>query len=381
MFLRAIGKVIITTWRLAAALDSALWRALKLLMKEAINGLAYAGGIGMAAFRSLVLWLPTRTGRAYSAFSGAALMVMSLWIIDELRSGPIMGEDGSSVLRPPIDEEDPILARIEGRYVHLSEIEAAARAAGVLRPEDVLTPQTAFRRGLVEAYVEQRLLAKAALDDGLQRAPSVLRRVNAARDRVLAASFMEARLQERVTPESIERFYQSQRDVTVLGDEVKARHILVDTTEEADEIVVALSEGADFRELAKERSKDRATAPLGGEVGWFTRSMMTRIFSNVAFSTGPGEVAAPFKTEFGWHVLEVLDRRATDAVPYQDVRDEVEEFLRLHTIDETLSNLAEESQVVYFRPEEARSTTPRAPEPGGAEFIEENGAEREDTFN
>ena len=382
MLIRSLGKLIITTWRLAAALDSALWRAVKLILRKALNGIAYAGALGARAFRSLLLWLPTRMGRAYSAGSGVVLIVAGLWIADELRAGPGIDDSGLSVLRAPIDEDDPILARIEGRYVHLSEIEAAARAGGVLRDEDVLTPQTAFRRGLVEAYVEQRLLARAALEDGLQRSPSVLRRINAARDRVLAASFMDSRLRDKVTPETVERFYNSQRDVTDLGDEVRARHILVDTGADAESIIEALAGGAEFGALARELSQDRATAPLGGEIGWFTRSMMTRIFSNVAFSTQPGEVAAPFQTEFGWHVMEVLDRRSTKAVPYKDVRDEVEEFLRLYTIDETLEALAEESQVVYFRPaEDAREPGQLPPDLGVSDFFEDDKTSGEGTLN
>ncbi len=381
MLLRALAKLWLTTWRLAAALDSALWRATKLILRKAINGLAYAGLVGAGAFRSLLLWLPTRTGRAYSAASGVFLIVAGLWIADELRSGPRIDDSGQSVLRAPLDEEDPILARIEGRYVHLSEIDAAARASGVLRAGDILTPHIAFRRGLVESYVEQRLLARAALEDGLQRSPSVLRRINAARDRVLAASFMDSRLREQVTPQTVKQFYNAQRDVTVLGDEVRARHILVPTEEEADAVVEALAGGADFGVMARELSQDRATAPLGGEIGWFTRSIMTRIFSNVAFATTPGEVAAPFHTEFGWHVMEVLERRSTKAVPYKQVRGEVEEFLRLYTIDETLAVLARESQVVYFRPpEEVREPDQPPPELDASGFYEAEPA-GDDTLN
>ncbi len=356
VILRALGKLTITTWRLAAALDSALWRATKLLLRKAVNGTATAAALAALAFRYLLMWLPTRTGRAYSAGFGVVWIVAGLWIIDELRAGPGVPGAEQALLRPPIDVEDPILARIEGRYVHLSEIEAAARAGGFLRDGERLTPASAFERGLVHSYVEQRLLARAALDGGLQRAPAVLRRVNAARDRVLAASFMEEKIKERVTPEKVERFYHSQRDITQLGDEVRARHILVETGEEAEDVVALLKEGADFGELARERSKDRATAPLGGEIGWFTRSMMTPVFARAAFSTEAGTLAAPFETTFGWHVLEVTGRRSTRSVPLAEVRGNIEEFLRLRTIEQTVRELSEESQVVYFRPE-----TPAAP--------------------
>lgn len=359
--LRAIGKVIITTWRLAAALDSALWRATKLMARRALNGLAYVARLAGAAFRAFILWLPTRTGRAYSAMSGAFLVVAGLWIIDVLRATPSL-DAGSSVLRPPLDEEDPILARIEGRYVHLSEIEAAARAGGFLRPGERLTPRSAFERNLVESYVEQRLLARAALDEGLQRSPGVARRVNAARDRVLASAYMDAQLRAQVTPQAVERLYSRQADVTSLGDEVRARHIVVETGEEASEIIELLEGGADFAALARERSIDRATAPLGGEVGWFTRAQMTPVFSRAAFNAKPGEIAPPFQTEFGWHVLEVLERRSTNSVPLSDVRTAIEDFLRMRTIETSLRALEEKNQVVYFRPRAETRTTSEPPD-------------------
>ena len=358
---RAVGKFVITTWRVAAALDSALWRAVKLLTRQALDGLAYAGRIALTAFRGLLAWLPTRTGRAYSSLFRAFLIVCALWMIDLLRASPALDAAGSSSARAPIDEDDPILARIDGRYVHLSEIEAAARAGGVLRPDEVLTPRTAFERELVESYVEQRLLARAALDEGLQRSPTIARKVNAARDRVLAAAYMDEQVRDVVTPDAVERLYRAQSDVTRLGDEVRARHILVATQEEADEIVTLLKGGADFAALARERSLDRATAPLGGEVGWFTRGMMTKVFSNAAFAAKPGELAAPFHTEFGWHILEVLDRRPTNDVPFARVRAPIENFLRMRTIESSLRELEEESQVVYFRPAEQETPAPAPP--------------------
>lgn len=349
--LKAIWKVWITTWRLASALDSALWRALKLGLNRLLLGLSHIVRICAAAFRSLLLWLPTRTGRAYCAASGVIFTIALLWIIDELRAVPVAQFGADQPIRAPVDQDDPILARIEGRYVHLSEIEASARASGLLREEENLTPEAAYRRELVEAYVEQRLLARAALQSGLHRAPAVSRRVNAARDRVLAAAFMDDRVREKVTSQTVRELYEAQSDVTRLGDEVRARHILVETEEDALEIVGLLRAGADFGAVARERSNDRATAPLGGEVGWFTRAMMSPSFSQAAFQTRPGQLADPFKTEFGWHVLEVTGRRPTSSTPFDEVSDKIEAFLKLRTIDETLRELSQASQVVYFRPE------------------------------
>lgn len=374
--LAAIWKFIITTWRLASALDSALWRAIKLLARRMGDAMMHALALLGQILRSFVLWLPTRTGRAYSAVSGVVLVIALLWIADTLRAGPGVSVASGGVERAPIDEEDPILARIDARYVHLSEIEAAARSSGQLRQNESLTERQAFERGFVENYVEQRLLARAAQDAGIHRSPAILRRVNAARDRILAASLLQSELSEEITPETVQKYYDEQRKIMEIGDEVRARHILVETGAEAEEIVQLLSDGADFGALARERSQDRATAPLGGEIGWFSRAMMTRNFSRVAFSTSVDTVAAPFQTEYGWHVMEVTGRRPTSARPFSEVRDDIEEFLRLELIAGMLRNLEDENRVVYYRPETENQAPAVAPliMPGnpGAEVEETN---------
>ncbi|MEZ5914844.1 MAG: peptidylprolyl isomerase [Parvularculaceae bacterium] len=149
----------------------------------------------------------------------------------------------------------------------------------------------------------------------------------------------------------MKRLYDSQVDADRLGDEVRARHILVATEEEAKSIVGELKDGADFAALARARSLDRATAPLGGEIGWFTRDMMTPPFAAVAFATPPGETAEPFTTEFGWHVLQVTERRATSGVPFASVEDNVRRFLTMRTIAQTIDALKEDDDVFYFPPD------------------------------
>ena len=106
--LRGAGKVVITIWRLAGALDSALWRALKLLVRRTAAWIGYAAALLGRALRSLLLWLPTRTGRAYSAVSGVVLVVALLAIIDELRAVPGAAVESGALYRAPVDEKDPI---------------------------------------------------------------------------------------------------------------------------------------------------------------------------------------------------------------------------------------------------------------------------------
>lgn len=352
---RAAGKFVATVWRLAGALDAALWRGAKLAGGALWRALKVLARVGATGVRELMLWLPTRAGRAYSAFSGVVLIVALLWIADFIRAKDAATVGSAVERRAPIDLQDPILARIDGRYVHLSEVAAAARAAGALRDDETLTPEAAFSRRLVETYVEQRLLARAALDEGLHRQPQAARQLAAARERLLAAAYLQARLDASVSDAAVERLYNAQSDVTRLGDEVRARHIVVDTGEAAAAVVAALDAGGDFSVLARQLSQDRATATLGGDLDWFTRDMMIPALAEAAFSTPVGERAPPFQTEFGWHVLEVLDRRRTNGVPLSAVRDNIRRFLTMRTIERTLSQLKEASDVVYYPADPARA--------------------------
>ncbi len=350
-----LWNLVRTTWRLAEALDSALWRGVKLCVSSTGRFFSSTARAASAAFAEVFRWLPSRGGRAYAAGSTIVLALCILWAADEIRNARADAVSFDAIFRPPLDLDDPIVARIDGRFVHLSEIEAAARASGQIHDGETLTVEAAFARELVGAYVEQRLLARAAIGDGLQRDPSVQRRLNAARDRILAASFMEDRIAAAVTPDRVKRLYDSQADVTRLGDEVKARHILVATEEEARAIIGELTIGGDFAAIAQARSLDRATAPLGGEIGWFTKEMMTPALSTAAFATATGATAEPFASEFGWHVLEVLERRPTSGVGFGAVEDNVRRFLTLRAISQTLDALKEDDDVTYFPPEAERS--------------------------
>ena len=358
-----LGKGLVTGWRLLGALDDALFNGFRHLGGIVVRAIARILSVIWSGLNDFGEWLPTRAGRAYSALSGIVLIISGLWVADQLIiARESFSEPGAAKPTAPIDEEDPILARLGGRYVHLSEVAAAAASSGQLRGNETLTPETAFSRGLVESYVEQRLLARAAREDGVQREPFVARRLNSARDRILAAAYLQKRIDAAVTPETVEAFYRSQSDVTRLGDEVKARHIVVATPEEAQSILRALNSGADFVQLAKDRSIDRATAPLGGEIGYFTKDMMTPALAKAAFGTDPGKTAAPFQSEFGWHILEVTDRRSTSGVSFGAVRDNIQRFLTMRTIERALDELRNDENVTYYQP--TTNTDLSVPSPG-----------------
>lgn len=348
---RAPAKFVVTVWRLAGALDSALWQGVRLGAVRLVALFLGVGRIVAAASADVLAWLPTPAGRAYGAAAGAALMISSLWVIDELRREAALSKTASAPVRPPTDLADPILARIDGRYVRLSEIAAAAEADGQLAPGQRLTAEAAISRGLVEAYIDQRLLARAALDEGAQRDADVIRTLAAARDRILAAAYLERRIEATVTPERVRAVYAAKSDIASLGDEVRARQIVVATQEDADAVLRSLEGGADFASLARTLSTDAPTAERDGDMGFLVRASLTPVFANAVFNTAVGEIAPPFFSDAGWHIVEVTERRSGGGVPFEAVERDLTEFLRLKTVEDSITELKARHDVMMFTPE------------------------------
>lgn len=125
----------------------------------------------------------------------------------------------------------------------------------------------------------------------------------------------------KVTEEEVEEFYETNIDqFTAQDGQIRARHILVETEEEAKDIIQELREGADFAELAKEKSLDAASGARGGDLGFFTKEMMVQEFGDAAFDLTVNKISRPTQTQFGWHVIQ----RQSDKILLSEIRDILE---------------------------------------------------------
>lgn len=159
-------------------------------------------------------------------------------------------------------------------------------------------------------------------------------------------------------------------DVPQTADQVRAQHILVGTEELAGQLYEQATSGADFGQLARTNSTDTTTAATGGQLGWFTQQELAPPLAEAAFSLQPGEISQPVQTEFGWHIVRVLERqddRPLTAAPYQLAKDKaVEAWLRQQRDQASISTDAEvepsPTPAQFAPPADAPTPEPPTPE-------------------
>lgn len=151
--------------------------------------------------------------------------------------------------------------------------------------------------------------------------------------------------------EEARKYFDENPGAFDVSEEIKARHILVETEEEALKVISRLEKGEDFAKLARELSQDSGTKEKGGDLGFFPRGEMVKEFEEVAFGLKDGERSAPVKTVHGYHVIETLERKEGREVTYKEVAKQVKEKVKDDKIpllvQELIDRLKKEAVIDY----------------------------------
>ncbi len=226
----------------------------------------------------------------------------------------------SAAQEPEVElSPDIVMATVNGKDITLGALIALRRE---LPEQYQQLPDELLTTGLLEQLIDQHLLAKAAIDAGLDKKPAVSIAIENQTNAVLADSFMRSELVKKVTEEGVEAAYQEQYVNGDAIEEVRAGHILVDSEEKAADLKRQLDEGADFAELAAEHGTD-GTKDRGGDLGWFVHEQMVPAFADAAFAMKEGEISAPVQSDFGWHIIKLEGRRDKPAPALAEVREQI----------------------------------------------------------
>ena len=221
---------------------------------------------------------------------------------------------------PAFAQADKPVARIDGLVITEGDLALAAEDLGG-------GPAESNRDQLVGYLGDIAMGAKAALDAKIGESADFKRKLEHNRRKLLLEEYLTAEAKKAVTPDAIKKLY----DDTVKGlppeQEIRARHILLASEDEAKAVIDRLKKGEDFAKLASELSKDPGSGQTGGDLGFFTKERMVTEFAEAAFKLDVGALSTPVKSQFGWHVIKVDEKRQKPFPPLDEVKDQIAQYL------------------------------------------------------
>jgi peptidyl-prolyl cis-trans isomerase C len=219
--------------------------------------------------------------------------------------------------------------------------------------------QTFPKEQLLEELIQRELLIQQATQKGLDKSPEILERLATVKNSLLSQAALQDYLKSNpVTDEEIKAEYDSK--MANLGNEFKARHILVKTEDEAKKLIAELDKGADFTALAKKHSIDPMGSE-GGDLGWFTADRMVAPFSEAVIALENGKYTKqPVQTQFGWHVILREDSRALTPPPLEAVKEQIRSMLQRQKAQTMMETLRKTAKVDILLPPPAPVEAPAA---------------------
>ncbi len=258
------------------------------------------------------------------------------------------------------DEKENILAQVGSYKLTLEEFETQIQSLPPqLQMALLRNPQ--LKEQFLDRWVDITLIAQEARDRKLDQDPEIQAKIEDIMNAVLAQEFLQREIEGKVkiTDDEIETYYKGHEEEFTNPESAKARHILLKVPEGADEkawkeaeskakdIKKKLENGEDFAELAKKYSDDPGSKNKGGDLGFFTKGRMVPEFESAAFSLKPGELSDPVKTNFGYHIIEVQEKKAASTKTLAAVQAQIRQKLQGEKQQQLQDELIEKLKAKY----------------------------------
>lgn len=255
---------------------------------------------------------------------------------------PILAGAVSLCLVAGAHAADDVVARVNGAAITEADL---TNAEGELGEQLQRVPEEQRRRVLVEFVIETQLMANAAVSENLDEDEVLAERMKYLRRWALRDLYFERHVTDAITEDEARELYDERIGKVEPQAEIKARHIMVETEAEAREVIEKLAHGSDFAELAKEVSKDPGSAERGGDLGYFSAGRMVAEFEEAAFALEIGGISEPVESQFGWHVIQVEDKREQELASFDSVKTQLMAALVQQKMRAVLQDLREDADV------------------------------------
>ncbi len=246
-------------------------------------------------------------------------------------------------LAGPTLAEDKVVAKVDGAPVTDKDLATLMTNLGQQLAQ---VPEGARKRAALDRLIDMRILAAEADKEGLGKSPEFQARLDTIRQQLLITEFVKTKVEAGITEEMVKARYDKEAAGFAPPEELRARHILVKTKEEAEAIIKELDGGADFAKIATDKSQDPGSAAKGGDLDYFAAGDMVAPFEEAAQKLKIGEYTKePVQTQFGFHVIKLEDRRKQPVPEFDKVKDQIKQTVVGEKFTETLQGLKKDVKI------------------------------------
>jgi peptidyl-prolyl cis-trans isomerase C len=245
---------------------------------------------------------------------------------------------------PEAIAEDVIVAKVNDENIYKSGIDVIVN--DFKRTGTVIDEKT--RKTLIERLVEQKLVAQFAKKQGYDKRDDVKKQIQVMTEMVLRDKYFSDLVTKHVTKDAVKAEFDKKMAQFKEKFEYKAAHILVDSQTKAQEIKTKLNNGKKFIDLAQQYSSD-SNAESGGDLGYFSVDMMVKPFSDAVEKLSIGQISEPVKTDFGWHIITLTDKRALPKPTLEQSTPQIEAQLARDLMVKHIAELKKQSDIQIYQ--------------------------------
>ena len=239
-----------------------------------------------------------------------------------------------------------VLATVDGVEITDDDVQVALDDLGPSLPQQIEGPQ---REAYVLDYlIDLRLVAKKAAAEKMGEGAEVARRLAYYRDKVMMETLLGKVARDGASDAAMKVVYDEAAAKQKPEEEISARHILLPTEDEAKAALKRVKGGEDFAKVADDVSKDPGSK--GGDLGWFARDRMVPEFGEAAFKLKKGEISEPVKSQFGWHVIKLEDKRQKSFPSFEEVKSQVAQYVAQKSQSDLITKLREGAKIERMEP-------------------------------